>query len=119
MILGDHCTRNCRFCAVEPFPGLPMAPEPDEPQRVAQAAARLGLKYVVVTSVTRDDLPDGGASHFAQTIREIKRILPNAAVEVLTPDFKGNIPATFALKPTTSKVWTSFPPRLTGLKPTI
>ena len=93
MILGDHCTRNCRFCAVEPFPSLPMAPEPDEPQRVAQAAARLGLKYVVVTSVTRDDLPDGGANHFAQTIREIKRLLPNSAVEVLTPDFKGNIPA--------------------------
>lgn len=93
MILGDHCTRNCRFCAVEPFPGLPMAPEPDEPQRVAQAAARLGLKYVVVTSVTRDDLPDGGAGHFAKTICEIKKLIPNSTVEVLTPDFKGNIPA--------------------------
>lgn len=93
MILGDHCTRNCRFCAVEPFPGLPMAPEPDEPQRVAQAAARLGLKYVVVTSVTRDDLPDGGAGHFAKTICEIKKLIPNSTVEVLTPDFKGNFPA--------------------------
>lgn len=93
MILGERCTRNCRFCAVEPILCKPLPPEADEPQRVAQAAAKLGLKYIVVTSVTRDDLPDGGAEHFANTIRAIKSAIPDAAVEVLTPDFKGNIPA--------------------------
>ncbi len=92
MILGNQCTRNCRFCAIEPVTQI-LPPDPDQPRRVAQAAARLGLKYVVVTSVTRDDLPDGGAAHFAQTITEIKKLMPETSVEVLTPDFQGNIAA--------------------------
>jgi lipoic acid synthetase len=88
MILGETCTRNCRFCAVDSRdPGPPRAKEPDD---VAEAADRMGLSYVVVTSVTRDDLPDGGASHFAETIRAIRRRLPQARVEVLTPDFQGD-----------------------------
>ena len=88
MILGNVCTRNCRFCAVEK--GTPCAPDPGEPRRVAEAAKRLGLKHAVVTSVTRDDLPDGGAEQFVKTIAEIKRLLPGTTVEVLIPDFKGN-----------------------------
>ncbi len=87
MILGNVCTRNCRFCAVGG--GTPSAPDPDEPARVAEGARRLGLKYVVITSVTRDDLPDGGAAHFAQTVREVK-LATSARTEVLTPDFLGN-----------------------------
>ncbi|MGB9860237.1 MAG: lipoyl synthase, partial [Moorellaceae bacterium] len=88
MILGRVCTRTCRFCAVEG--GRPEPPDPDEPRRVAQAAARLGLKHVVVTSVTRDDLPDGGAGQFADTIRAVREELPGSVIEVLTPDFKGD-----------------------------
>ncbi len=88
MILGDHCTRNCRFCAV-PTAGNPPAPRCDEPQAVAEACSRLGLKHVVITSVTRDDLPDGGAEHFARTIRAIQDTPANIVVEVLTPDFLG------------------------------
>jgi len=88
LILGNRCTRNCRFCAVEHGPGAPL--EADEPHRVAEAARRLGLRYVVVTSVTRDDLPDGGAGVFAQTIRAIRRAIPGVQVEVLIPDFKGS-----------------------------
>lgn len=89
MILGDVCTRACGFCAVKTgLPGRP--PDPHEPQRVAEAAARMGLRHVVVTSVNRDDQPDGGASAFAGCIREIRRRLPQCAVEVLIPDFKGN-----------------------------
>ncbi len=87
MILGDICTRDCRFCAVQS--GLPPAVDPDEPRRLAEAVARLKLQHVVVTSVTRDDLPDGGARHFAATISAIRGRLPAATVEVLTPDFKG------------------------------
>jgi lipoic acid synthetase len=87
MILGDRCTRDCGFCSVRSAPSLP--PNPDEPERVALAAKRMALNYVVVTSVTRDDLPDGGAAHFAETITQIKRHLPGAKVEVLTPDFGG------------------------------
>ncbi|MDN5348486.1 MAG: lipoyl synthase [Clostridia bacterium] len=87
MILGNICTRNCRFCAVRN--GEPEPLDPGEPQRVAEAAARLGLRHVVVTSVTRDDLPDGGAGHFAATIRALRERLPGCIVEVLTPDFKG------------------------------
>ncbi len=94
MILGDYCTRNCAFCAVKPGSVADMAcADPSEPERVAGAAFDLGLQYIVVTSVTRDDLPDGGAFQFAETIRAIKRRLPDAKVEVLTPDFKGDVDA--------------------------
>ncbi len=87
LILGDTCTRNCRFCAVDPRdPGPPRA---EEPRAVAEAAARMSLKYVVITSVTRDDLPDGGADHFAKTISAVRDWLPSARVEVLVPDFVG------------------------------
>ncbi|HEX8618581.1 MAG TPA: lipoyl synthase [Thermoanaerobaculia bacterium] len=90
MILGDVCTRACGFCNVTT--GLPYtAPSPDEPRAVAETARRMGLKHVVVTSVTRDDVPDGGARQFAETIRELREALPEAAVEVLTPDFRGNL----------------------------
>jgi lipoic acid synthetase len=87
-ILGDTCTRACRYCYVHS--GRPDSP-PDalEPLRVAQAAAQMKLKHVVVTSVDRDDVPDRGAAHYAATIRALKRKLPNASVEVLTPDFLG------------------------------
>ena len=88
MLLGDTCTRNCGFCAVTH--GRPLAVDPGEPLRVASAVARLGLRHVVVTSVNRDDLPDGGAAHFAGTARAIKRLLPACRVEVLVPDFQGN-----------------------------
>lgn len=87
MILGDTCTRDCGFCAVTA--GVPRPVDADEPRRVAEAAARLNLKHVVVTSVTRDDLPDGGAGAFAATIRAVRERLPGARVEVLAPDFQG------------------------------
>jgi lipoic acid synthetase len=87
MILGDVCTRDCRFCAVKT--GAPQPVDSDEPRRMAEAAARLKLKHVVVTSVTRDDLPDGGAAHFAAAIGALRGALPGTTVEVLTPDFKG------------------------------
>jgi lipoic acid synthetase len=90
MILGDVCTRSCGFCNVTT--GRPYAaPSPDEPRSVAEAARRLGLRHVVVTCVTRDDLRDGGAAQFAATIRELRLALPDAAVEVLTSDFRGNM----------------------------
>lgn len=87
MILGTACTRRCGFCSVTP--GEPPAPDPEEPLKVAHAAREMALKYVIVTSVTRDDLPDGGAGHFALTIRAIREALPSSRVEVLTPDFRG------------------------------
>ncbi len=87
LILGDICTRSCAFCAVKK--GTPQAPSPDEPGRVAQAASLLGLRYAVVTSVTRDDLADGGASFFAGTIRALREKIPGVRTEVLVPDFKG------------------------------
>ncbi len=90
MILGDRCTRDCRFCAVPHGPSGP--PDPTEPERLAEAAARLKLRHVVVTSVTRDDLPDGGASHFRETIHALRRRL-DCTVEVLTPDFRGDADA--------------------------
>ncbi|SHE83997.1 lipoic acid synthetase [Thermoanaerobacter uzonensis DSM 18761] len=86
MIMGNICTRNCRFCAVEK--GHPQPLDEDEPRRIAEAAQKLGLKHVVVTCVTRDDLPDGGASHFAKTIYELKKF-PGVTVEVLVSDFMG------------------------------
>jgi lipoic acid synthetase len=88
MILGEVCTRACGFCAVKTgLPGTP--PDPDEPRRVAEAVARMGLRHAVVTSVNRDDWPDGGAAIFAATIAEIRASVPGCAVEVLIPDFKG------------------------------
>ena len=91
MILGDRCTRNCSFCAVESSKPLP--PDPHEPERVANAALTLGLEYVVITSVTRDDLPDGGAGQFAKSIYAARKINNTIKIEVLVPDFKGNIEA--------------------------
>jgi len=89
MILGDVCTRACGFCAVKT--GLPrLPPDPDEPRRVADAVARMGLRHAVITSVNRDDQPDGGASVFAAVIHAIRSRLPGCAVEVLIPDFKGD-----------------------------
>jgi lipoic acid synthetase len=85
MIMGDTCTRACAFCNVKT--GLPGALDAEEPAHVGQAVAKLGLKHVVITSVDRDDLADGGAAHFAQTIRAIRDRAPGASVEVLTPDF--------------------------------
>jgi lipoic acid synthetase len=91
MILGDRCTRDCSFCAI--LTGEPASVRPKEATAVAEAAVRLGLRHVVITSVTRDDLPDGGAEHFARTIRAVRARLPEAAVEVLTPDFQGDLSA--------------------------
>ena len=88
MLLGDRCTRRCGYCSVST--ARPLPPDPGEPARVAEAAARLRLRYVVLTSVNRDDLPDGGAAHFAATIRALRAALPRVGVEVLTPDFKGD-----------------------------
>jgi lipoic acid synthetase len=88
MLMGDVCTRNCPYCAVAH--GKVRALDPGEPRRIAEAVARLGLQHVVVTSVDRDDLPDGGAAHFATTARAIKELLPAARVEVLVPDFRGS-----------------------------
>ena len=92
LILGDACTRDCRFCAI-PHDAHPAPPDPGEPARLAEAAAAMGLRHVVVTSVTRDDLPDGGAAHFAETIREIRARLPGASIEVLVPDFRNDAAA--------------------------
>lgn len=91
MILGERCTRDCRFCAVRHPPSGP--PDPQEPERVAEAVALLNLRYAVVTSVTRDDLGDGGASFFAATITAIKMRSPSTLVEVLIPDFQGDAAA--------------------------
>ncbi len=88
MILGRQCTRNCRFCNV--VHGKPEPVDPLEPENLAEAAVKLGLKHVVITSVTRDDLPDGGAGHFAACIRAVREANPNISVEVLVPDMKGD-----------------------------
>ena len=88
MILGDTCTRACRFCAVKTGKGGAL--DADEPRRVAESAAILGLRHTVVTSVNRDELPDGGSHHFAETIGWLRRLLPETIIEVLTPDFLGN-----------------------------
>src|SRR6476646_3655382 len=85
MIAGDRCTRACGFCAVST--AKPMALEADEPARVAEATRRMKLKHVVITAVARDDLADGGAEHFRQTIEKVRELNPEAAIEVLTPDF--------------------------------
>lgn len=88
LILGDRCTRGCAFCSVET--GAPGLPDPHEPARVARAAAELGWAHVVVTSVTRDDLGDGGASQFVEVVQEIRNRAPTATTELLVPDFGGN-----------------------------
>jgi len=85
LIMGDVCTRNCRYCAIRS--GAPGPADPTEPERVARAIAELGLRYAVITSVTRDDIPDGGAALFAATVRAIRGISPHCRVEVLIPDF--------------------------------
>ncbi|KKM10199.1 lipoyl synthase [Clostridiales bacterium PH28_bin88] len=87
MILGNTCTRNCRFCAVEGGETVPV--DPEEPSRIAEAVEKLGLRHAVITSVTRDDLPDGGAGHFVASIKAIRTRTPQVVVEVLTPDFAG------------------------------
>jgi len=91
MILGQVCTRNCRFCAVRN--GQPLPPDPDEPEKVGGAVNLMRLKYAVITSVTRDDLPDGGAEHWAKTIQAIRDQNPHCKIEVLIPDFQGNFRA--------------------------
>lgn len=88
LIMGNVCTRNCRYCNI----GCekPQLLDENEPKNISRAVKELGLKYVVITSVTRDDLADGGAEHFAQCLKEIKNLTPNVQIEILTPDFKGN-----------------------------
>jgi lipoic acid synthetase len=88
MIAGDHCTRACGFCAVSTAKPLPL--DTDEPARVAEATHRMNLKHVVITSVARDDLRDGGAAHFAQTIEKVRQLNPRTVIEVLVPDFLDN-----------------------------
>jgi lipoic acid synthetase len=95
LILGRICTRNCGFCAVAH--GVSAPPEEEEPERVAQAVKKMGLRYVVITSVTRDDLPDGGASHFAKTIQAIRALDRGIKIEVLIPDFKGDLSSLIAV----------------------
>ncbi len=97
MILGDVCSRSCGFCSIKTGRGLPLDSMRDEPEQVAEAAAQLKLNYVVITSVNRDELPDGGAGHFARTIHAVRQRLPRAKIEVLTPDFKGNREALHAV----------------------
>jgi len=114
MILGDVCTRACGFCAVPS--GKPVGPpDAQEPMRVAEAAARMGLRYAVVTSVNRDDQPDGGARIFARTIREIRNRVPGCKVEVLIPDFRGDwdaLDTVLAVKPDVLNHNTETVPRL-------
>ena len=88
LIMGNNCTRNCRYCNISCAKPEPL--DLNEPKHVAEAVKDLGLKYSVITSVTRDDLPDGGAKHFADCIYEIRKISPEVKIEILTPDFKGN-----------------------------
>ncbi len=89
MILGDICTRACAFCNVKT--GMPRAVDPLEPEHVAAAAARMGLEHIVITSVDRDDLPDGGAGQFVKVIRALRRETPDTTIEILTPDFRGKM----------------------------
>jgi lipoic acid synthetase len=91
LILGDTCTRGCRFCAIDK--GKPIALDPEEPRNVALVVQDLGLNHIVVTSVNRDDLPDGGAAHYAKTVFWIKQLNPGIRIEVLIPDFAGNLDA--------------------------
>jgi len=91
LILGDTCTRNCKFCSVKK--GIPLPPEPKEPENIAKAIKELKIKHVVITSVTRDDLPDFGALHYVETIRAIRDLQPNMIIELLIPDFNGSVTA--------------------------
>ena len=91
MILGTNCTRSCGFCNVRR--GTPQPLDPGEPERIAEAVGRLGMRHIVVTSVTRDDLPDGGASHFAGVVAAIREKSPKTAIELLIPDFLGDLAA--------------------------
>ena len=86
LILGNICTRNCKFCSVAT--GKPDPPDPAEPARIAEMAEQMGIKYLVITSVNRDDLPDGGAGHFHDCINEVRSRCPNVKFEILTPDFR-------------------------------
>lgn len=88
LIMGNNCTRNCRYCNISCAKPEPL--DLNEPLHIAQAVCDLGLKYAVITSVTRDDLPDGGAEHFANCIYEIRKLCPDTKIEILTPDFKGD-----------------------------
>lgn len=88
LIMGGNCTRNCRYCNISCAKPEPL--DLEEPKHIAEAVKTLGLKYAVITSVTRDDLPDGGAEHFANCIYEIRKICPDTKIEILTPDFKGD-----------------------------
>lgn len=88
LIMGGNCTRNCRYCNISC--AKPQSLDSEEPKHIAEAVKALGLKYAVITSVTRDDLPDGGAEHFANCIYEIRKICPDTKIEILTPDFKGD-----------------------------
>lgn len=97
LVLGERCTRSCRYCGVrKAAPPLP-PPDPGEPERVAEAARTLGLRHVVITSVTRDDLADGGAGHFAEVVSAVRAALPGATVELLIPDFRGSAAALSAI----------------------
>jgi len=91
LILGNHCTRNCSFCGIAH--GVPAPPDTEEPQRVAEAVGSLELRHTVITSVTRDDLPDGGAFVFANTVQSIRSMVPETSIEVLVPDFQGSLAA--------------------------
>lgn len=95
LLLGSNCTRRCSFCAVDH--GHPEPPDSDEPLRISRAVTSLNISHVVLTSVTRDDLPDGGAAHFAATVREIRAHNPAVAIEVLIPDFRGSRQALFSV----------------------
>ena len=95
LIMGSRCTRNCRFCSVPQ--GALNPPDPDEPARIARVCREMRLKYVVITSVTRDDLADGGAAIFAATIKEVRHQIPDACLEVLIPDFQGSKEALFTV----------------------
>lgn len=95
LIMGNVCTRNCRYCNISCEKPQPL--DENEPQNIAKAVKELGLKYVVITSVTRDDLPDGGAEHFTNCLNEIKTLTPNVQIEILTPDFKGDTNAIDAI----------------------
>jgi lipoyl synthase len=103
LILGDICTRNCRFCNIRP--GAPGPVDDDEPWRLLQAARELRLEHIVITAVTRDDLADGGAGHFSETVRVLRRGSHRLTVEILTPDFQGQISALALLAEAAPDIW--------------